>query len=156
MPRVRYRLTHHLPPKLVFRNGIVLLEVVRDVVTLPMREDCPRPRVMFGWVFRARRPGGTAAANGREHEADWLAQTPEQRAAVTAVLERPLPTINPAALIAATRRVNESQVVILSSLYGRQDLERKMRRGFVVAQDSPEGRMMEMLVRAGYAAGEVA
>jgi hypothetical protein len=117
---------------LIYRNAIVLLECVRDVALVPPL-----------YVFRARRPGSLAPT-----------QSSHAPATVRSLVANghPLPTISPAALAAAAeRRDNSASVDIAVSVYGKKDLERQMKRGLVLAEDSPEGRVMEALVRLGYA-----
>lgn len=127
----RYQVKKRLPDRLIYRNAIVLLECVRDVIVAPA---C--------WAFRARRAGNLAPTVS--------SHVPSTVSSLVAA-GRPLPSISPAALTAAAeQRDNSAYIDIAISVYGKKDLEQQMRRGLVLVETSPEGRIMEALVRLGY------
>lgn len=124
-----YRLIGPLPTRLRFRNGTVTLEVARDcAATVPT------------WVFRAVRvlPG----AGGREpisYRIDGLSGCR-------------LPTVAPIQRAMSLQAARQPHVVIASSTGGRKALEQMLRAGVTLDRNCGAGRVMEALVRMGYAA----
>lgn len=142
----RYVLLGRAPRHLRYRNGTVLLELVRDCSA-----DLPT------WVFRARRvaPRGGSAPRHTGPAGMRLPSlaTTVARPATSGTTARPLPTVSPIALAAAAQHHagRSGTVVIASSLYGRLHLEQMLRVGVLLESDSPAARVMDALVTLSYA-----
>lgn len=122
----RFTLLRHPPAKLRFRNGTVLLETTWDC-----SQHLPR------WIFRARRrvsPGSAAKAS-----------------AVSASSACALPVVAPIQRAMAADLATCPCAVIATSVFGRKHLEQTLRDGVVLEQGTPEARVMEALVKLGYA-----
>lgn len=125
-----YRLIAPLPPKLHFRNGDVVLEIVRDCAS----QDVPI------WVLRARR-----IVYGYRTDLP-LARSTAATSSNSSMprITRPLPTVSPASMAVPVG----ASVVLASSLFGKRELQRVIRsEGFAVVAGSAAGRVMEALVR---------
>jgi hypothetical protein len=125
----RFTVLRNPPERLRFRNGVVMLELVRDCSA-----EIPT------WVFRAVKP----APRGRAASPTVTTVAVESRGSG-------MPTVSPIQRAMAAQSAGKSSVVIASSIYGRQHLLQVLRDGIVLADGYPAARVMQALVKLGYA-----
>lgn len=145
----RYRVLKRLPARLTYRNAVVALECVRDVAAMPPE-----------WIFRARKLGARTGTGAGVASPPPLART-HATTRLSAALRAPLPTVSPIALAAAAEREagagqRQDEVVITFNWFSRQLLEQRLRDGVILERDTPQARLMDALVKLGYARREFA
>lgn len=134
----RFTLLRNPPARLRFRNGTVELQLTRDC-------SCEIPT----WVFRAAkvppRGRGPRAASPALAGATADSARAEGRGSG-------LPTVSPIQRAMGVQVADQqSAVLIASSIYGRQHLQQVLRDGIVLADGYPAARVMQALVKLGYA-----